>query len=105
MKANRACEFGCALTVFLDGKKLDDCIEADDGEGVAWVAARGRDGRHVRPWDAKPGDFLADGLLLKRLTGKVEFKIDHFGPEIEEEIRRAVDASYYPVRIIQVVQG
>ena len=52
------------VTVYLDGKRLNYCITADDEEGTALVCATDKNGRLIIEYD---------GIRQEMLTGRVEF--------------------------------
>jgi hypothetical protein len=54
--------------VWLNERKLDRCIAADDVAGEAWVAALDESG-HVRC------DPVKQEVILEKVTGKVEIRL------------------------------
>jgi hypothetical protein len=67
---------GSVANVFLNGKKLEHCIEADDAQGVALVCYRDQKGEMVPEQFAEKGAMICQGIQVIRLSGKVEFQFD-----------------------------
>jgi len=52
--------------IYLEGKKVEDCLAADDKNNVIWVAVKGPDNRLV---------VVNDVVMVKPLYGEIEIKI------------------------------
>lgn len=74
MLLNRSCHAGEKTDVYLDGKKLKYCFEADDKKGYAIIAKTYRNGRLVPANRAESGDLLLDGVVVERVEGRISFR-------------------------------
>jgi hypothetical protein len=101
MRVNVNCQHSYFIEVFLDGKKLTACIEADDKEGYVWVSAGDKPRWEVM---ALPGDFIWNDCIVKRLTGRVEIRFQPDAPVSEEEMREDAEKYCVPIRVYQLVQ-
>lgn len=103
MKANVDCRLAClALTVFLNGKKLDDCFEADEEQRYVWVQYRNAEGRLVSRFDAEPGALIWQDSQVIKLKGKVEIKIDPPIGMTEDEVRRECEKHFVPIQVTRL---
>jgi hypothetical protein len=103
MRVNVNCQHSYFIEVFLDGKKLTTCIEADDKEGYVWVLV-GENNRGQWAALAHPGDFIWDEYIVKRATGRVEIRFQPDAPVSEEEMREDAEKYCVPIRVHQLVQ-
>jgi hypothetical protein len=96
MKANSNCEGRYAIDVYLDGKQLDDCIQADEEAAEVIVCYRDVKGKLVPENFAERGSLICDGVQVLRLLGKVEIKVTPCEGVTEEELRKLIEDSYVP---------
>lgn len=99
MIVNFNCDRTYSVNVFLNGKHLKDCVQADEEKGEVWVAYRNSTGRFVSQYIAEPGSFICDGRQVILLRGKVEIKVQPQEGETEEDVRRIIRETYAPLLI------
>lgn len=64
------------VTVYLDGKKVEDAIEANEEDGYVWASYRNAKGHVVSEIEAEKGAMVYQGLQVIKLTGQVRVEID-----------------------------
>lgn len=106
MRANVNSSHKAYVTVFMNGKKINDCISADEEKGEAWVAYRNAQGKLVPEYDAEKGALFHDGIQVIKLTGKVEIRVEPFDVEPFNtkdkqfvDAREVVEFTSYPLKI------
>lgn len=76
MKVNCESIIGRLVTVYLNGKKVDDAIEASEEDGYVWVSYRNATGRIVSEVEAEKGAMIYQGMQVIKLTGQVRVEVD-----------------------------
>lgn len=76
MRINRESYVGQFVTVYLDGKKVDDAVEASEEDGYIWAMYRNANGHLVPEIDAEKGALVYEGAQVIKLTGNVRVEID-----------------------------
>jgi len=99
MQASTNCERRHDIDVYLNGKKLNDCIQADDIKGVAWVMYRDSKGKLVSEIDAEPGALFYEGAQVIKLNGKIEIKVRIEEGESEAHVREVIEKTSAPIRL------
>lgn len=97
MRANADCGTSRCLTVYLNGEKLEDCFEADEEAGYAWVEKKGSNGERLLEINALPPALVYEGLEVKKVRGDIKIKIDTYGDLTEETVREECEFSFKPV--------
>lgn len=87
MRINKNSILGGIANVYLDGKKLDNCLEADDEKGIALVGYKDVNGEYVSEGEAEKGAMILGGIQVIEVRGKVTFEFDA-APEKVEEYKR-----------------
>lgn len=64
------------VTVFLNGQKVEDAIEASEEDGYVWTAYRNVNGLVVPEVEAEKGALIYEGMQVVKLTGQVRVEID-----------------------------
>lgn len=80
MKINTHSHLSHYVTAYLNGRKVEDAIEASEEDGYVWVAYRNAKGHMVSEVEAEPGAFIYEGVQVVKLTGQVQVKIDDYAP-------------------------
>lgn len=62
--------------VYLNGKKVEDAIEASEEDGYVWAGYRNAKGLVVSEIDAEHGAFVYQGMQVIKLTGQVRVELD-----------------------------
>ena len=99
MKSNGKCEGSEHVNVFLDGRQLEYCIEADEEAGVAWILFQDADGDFIHEKLAPPRCYVSEGAMVLKLEGRVEIKIEPPEGMTEAEVRAALESTYKPEEI------
>ena len=99
MKSNGDCEGAEHVNIYLDGKQLEYCIEADEEAGVAWALFQNAGGDFVCADSAPPRCYVSDGAMMLKLEGKVEIKIEPPEGMTEAQVRERLEATYTPAEI------
>lgn len=76
MKVNCESHVRHLATVFLNGKKVEDAIEASEEDGYVWTAYRNANGLVVPEIVAEKGALIYEGMQVIKLTGQVRAEID-----------------------------
>jgi hypothetical protein len=96
MKANNKCSYSYLVTVYLNGKKLNDCVEADEEAGEVLVIYRDTKGKIVPAIEAENGALTYEGAQVIKLRGDVRIEIDY------DYLKRAIEESYKPLGLTRV---
>lgn len=84
MKVNCESYIRHLVTVYLNGKKVEDAIEASEEDGYVWTTYRDVNNCIVSEIDAEKGALVYQGAQVIKLTGQVRVEIDT-GPFIPIE--------------------
>ena len=76
MKVNCESTIRHLVTVYLNGKKVEDAIEASEEDGYVWAAYRNAKGLVVPEIEAEQGAFIHEGMQVIKLTGQVRVELD-----------------------------
>lgn len=99
MKANSDCKGAQCLDVYLNGERLEDCIEADEESGTAWVTFRDADDHLVHEKLAPPRTYIHEMAMVQKVRGKVEIRITPPEGQTEQQVRELIEATYQPLEI------
>jgi hypothetical protein len=94
IRANRNCAGSGDVSVYLDGEKLLDVFEVDEGAGTAWVEYKDVAGGRVMEEDAEPGAHLHAGLQVIKIRGPFEVRLTPGDDVTDEELRRMIDGTF-----------
>ena len=64
------------VTIYLNGKKVEDAIEASEEDSYVWAAYRNAKGLVVPEIEAEQGAFIYEGMQVIKLTGQVRVELD-----------------------------
>lgn len=76
MRVNCESHVSHLVTVYLNGKKVEDAIEASEEDGYVWTSYRNVKGLVVPEIDAERGALIYEGMQVVKLTGQVHIEID-----------------------------
>lgn len=106
MFASSSCEFRECVDVYLNGKKVEDAIQANEERGVVLAVYRNAAGKVVAAWNAEPGAMIDSAGLTQvvELRGKVEIKVTAPQGMSEQFVREKIAATSTPI-ITEIKSG
>lgn len=76
MKVNCESYIRHFVIIYLNGRKIEDAIEASEEDGYVWATYRNSEGKMVVEEDAEKGASIYEGVQVIKLTGQVRVEID-----------------------------